>query len=263
MSFLNNFKNCTSDILKNIPRNYRVFFFDVDVEEMLVFFGFCMLPLIYSSQDSIFFCQLAFVLLFHELGHLSAMKYFKYKNLELRFKFIFAQAIGEKEETNPNEELLILLAGPIPGIALGYVLMLSSLYINIPEKNTIYFLLIVINGLHMLPIIPFDGGQLFRIMIFYREKDNLFFLIYSLIVLTVLQLIFSDFILFIFCFYLLTEFALGLFSQQQKDFFSLIRLSTCCSISDTRRVMYILVWLIFFLLGIVFYFNPLIRHVLL
>ena len=63
------------------------------------------------------------VLLIHELGHFLAMKHYDYQNLNIFFiPLIGAAASGQKSQISQKEEVIVLLAGPIPGIVLGTIL---------------------------------------------------------------------------------------------------------------------------------------------
>jgi len=62
------------------------------------------------------------IVIFHELGHFFAMKFFRYKDLGIFFiPLLGAYVSGSKREVSQKESSIILLAGPIPGIILGIV----------------------------------------------------------------------------------------------------------------------------------------------
>src|SRR5688572_20446150 len=62
------------------------------------------------------------IVLFHELGHFFAMKFFRYKDLGIFFiPLLGAYVSGTKREVSQKESAIILLAGPLPGIILGII----------------------------------------------------------------------------------------------------------------------------------------------
>src|SRR6267154_5633785 len=65
------------------------------------------------------------IVMFHELGHFFAMKYFRYSDLGIFFiPLLGAYVSGSKREVSQKQSAIILLAGPLPGIILGIILYL-------------------------------------------------------------------------------------------------------------------------------------------
>ncbi len=106
------------------------------------------------------------IVVFHEMGHFFAMKYYRYKDLGIFFiPLLGAYVSGSKREVSQKESAVILLAGPLPGIILGVVFYLlfqvnPSLHIAGVSFYSISLLLIVLNIINLLPVYPLDGGQL-------------------------------------------------------------------------------------------------------
>jgi Zn-dependent protease len=106
------------------------------------------------------------IVMFHELGHFFAMKFFRYKDLGIFFiPLLGAYVSGTKREVSQKESAIILLAGPLPGILLGIILYL--LYVSNPlleiagiSYYTISLSLIILNLINLIPVYPLDGGQL-------------------------------------------------------------------------------------------------------
>ncbi|NOT52052.1 MAG: hypothetical protein HOP10_12335 [Chitinophagaceae bacterium] len=106
------------------------------------------------------------VVLFHELGHFFAMKFFRYKDLGIFFiPLLGAYVSGSKRDVSQKESAIILLAGPLPGIILGIILYL--LYQNDPTLaigdisfGDVALLLVFLNLINLFPVYPLDGGQL-------------------------------------------------------------------------------------------------------
>ncbi|MCY7311872.1 MAG: hypothetical protein LH619_13935, partial [Chitinophagaceae bacterium] len=74
------------------------------------------------------------VIMIHELGHFFAMKFFRYKDLGIFFiPLLGAYVSGSKREVSQKESAIILLAGPLPGIAIGIAFFF--LYKNNPDLS--------------------------------------------------------------------------------------------------------------------------------
>jgi Zn-dependent protease len=109
------------------------------------------------------------VLLFHELGHALAMRAFGYQDLQILFiPFLGAVAAGRKRDTRPHEEILVLLAGPVPGIAVGTALLLSGRAESGTWLANAAYMMLFLNYMNLLPIVPLDGGRILNIILFDR-----------------------------------------------------------------------------------------------
>lgn len=116
------------------------------------------------------------IVIFHELGHFFAMKFFKYKDLGIFFiPLLGAYVSGTKRDVSQKESAIILLAGPLPGIILGIFIYL--LYENNPQLEfagisfyTISLILIFLNIINLIPVYPLDGGQLLN-RVFMDEES--------------------------------------------------------------------------------------------
>lgn len=111
----------------------------------------------FFSQQWVLLLVLTGVVLFHELGHFLAMKFYNYQDLGIFFvPLIGAYASGKKHEVSQLQSAIILLAGPVPGIIVGIILFkidpVSFYYIS--------WLLVFLNLFNLLPVYPLDGGQL-------------------------------------------------------------------------------------------------------
>ena len=106
------------------------------------------------------------IVVFHEMGHFLAMKAFRYKDLGIFFiPLLGAYVSGTKREVSQRESAIILLAGPLPGILIGF--LFYSFYLKDTSMEfagisfyTIAVSLIFLNLINLLPVYPLDGGQL-------------------------------------------------------------------------------------------------------
>lgn len=108
------------------------------------------------------------VLLVHELGHAVAMRGFGYSDVRIFFIPMFgAAASGRRLGVARWKQALVLLLGPLPGILAGLALG----FVGVTDwANTLALMLIVVNALNLLPIEPLDGGQLFSVLLYSRNR---------------------------------------------------------------------------------------------
>ncbi len=115
---------------------------------------------------------LSAALLFHELGHLTAMRLFGSRDTSLLFIPMFGGAAVQNDRTlvKPWQEVIILLAGPLPGIIIG--LALAAYAIVAPGSPAIVVTtaatLLLLNAFNLLPVMPLDGGQLLNVALLAR-----------------------------------------------------------------------------------------------
>lgn len=113
------------------------------------------------------------VLILHEGGHLFGMWLFGYRDLRVFFVPFFGAATSGRKETAPAwQEAVVLVLGPVPGIAVGYALASSDLITRSPEVFDLALALVWVNALNLLPLFPLDGGRLFQAL-FMARRPNL------------------------------------------------------------------------------------------
>ena len=128
---------------------------------------------------------LAGIILIHEMGHYLAMKVFNYKDLSVFFvPLIGAYASGTKDQVSQKQKVIILLAGPVPGIIIGILLFYLGMYYNIGLLLKTANIFIFLNLFNLVPVYPLDGGQLLKTMFFSRNNIfQMFFMILSILLL--------------------------------------------------------------------------------
>jgi Zn-dependent protease len=111
------------------------------------------------------------VLLFHEAGHWVAMRIFRYRNLRMFFIPLFGAAVTGRHWNVPGwKKGIVSLAGPLPGIALGSLLAVGALILETPWLNELAFMLLILNGFNLLPVLPLDGGHVLHATLFCRNR---------------------------------------------------------------------------------------------
>jgi stage IV sporulation protein FB len=164
---------------------------------------------------------LACVILIHELGHYVAMSIFKYKDLSIFFvPLVGAFASGSKERVSQRQDVIILLAGPVPGIIIGVILY----YFGLRDQSVFLIrtsnILIMINLFNLLPIMPLDGGRVIKSLFFESGQIiNMIFIILSIAVLVLISIISASYFLLIIPFFLIMQ--LSSQSQAKKVYQSL------------------------------------------
>ncbi len=131
------------------------------------------------------------VLLIHEFGHFFAMKAFNYSNVKLFvLPLLGAYVTGKKSLISQRQMSIVILAGPVPGIIIGFCLLLSTFYYpneRLEMLGNIFFLL---NLFNLLPFIPLDGGRLLEtLFINHNHTIRIIFTIITIIALAVLAII--------------------------------------------------------------------------
>jgi Zn-dependent protease len=111
------------------------------------------------------------ILLFHEAGHWLMMRIFKYRNVRMFFIPMFGAAVMGRHWNVPGwKKALVSLAGPLPGILAGLGLGIASIILHNAWMNKAALLLLLLNGMNLLPIFPMDGGHVLQDTIFCRNR---------------------------------------------------------------------------------------------
>jgi stage IV sporulation protein FB len=108
------------------------------------------------------------VLFLHEMGHLIAMKSFGYKDVGMMFiPLVGAVVTGRKDNLNQLEKVIVVLAGPIPGILLG-IGLIEAYQMGFAEERFMLMgaIFILLNAMNLLPIDPLDGGRFVESLFF-------------------------------------------------------------------------------------------------
>ncbi len=136
------------------------------------------------------------ILFFHELGHFTTMKIYKYRNTSIFFLPFFGAAVsGKKDDATLTQQVIVLLSGAVPGIALGLFLTLiipHRLY-AIPNSSLMVNWLIGINCLNLLPVFPLDGGKIINLLLFSTHPyGEVIFKIFTIILLAIASILLKE-----------------------------------------------------------------------
>ncbi|MGL5892259.1 MAG: hypothetical protein ACRC3B_20370 [Bacteroidia bacterium] len=116
------------------------------------------------SQSWMLATGVTIIFLLHELGHLVAMRIFGYTGLNMVFiPLLAAYVSGKRNRSIQSQEVIVSLAGPVPGLLLASVLLL--LPGPLPGYvQSLIFIAIFINALNLLPFQPLDGGRIINML---------------------------------------------------------------------------------------------------
>jgi hypothetical protein len=109
----------------------------------------------------------------HEFGHYLAMRAFGYRNVDVFFiPFFGGVTTGSKDDATPLQQLVVYLAGPVPGLIAGLAYMLfvpandAAVFVWLREAA---WLSVIVNALNLLPLVPLDGGRIVELFVFARR----------------------------------------------------------------------------------------------
>jgi Zn-dependent protease len=105
----------------------------------------------------------------HEFGHWLAMKVFGYRGMGRFFlPFIGPIERGRKLHASPWQQIIVILAGPVPGLMAGLALLTAGFFLpQIPPwLLDLGGLAVVLNAFHLLPFLPLDGGKIVDLLVF-------------------------------------------------------------------------------------------------
>jgi len=109
---------------------------------------------------------LVVVLLVHEFGHAIAMRAFGWKDLSMFFiPFLGAIVTGRPSEVPAWKQVVVLFAGPLPGLIAGIVLLAGLGHGNVSYAGArgiwldVGLIAVSVNLFNLLPITPLDGGD--------------------------------------------------------------------------------------------------------
>jgi len=158
----------------------------------------------FAGWSLLYSWQFAFVLIgtivFHEYGHLRAMRYagMKTKGMYL-IPFVGGVAIGERAKTQ-WQEVYISMMGPVFGLFMSVLFYLAYL---LTENNFIGLtasISALINIFNLLPIYPLDGGHVLKAMVFSKKNRWAFI---GLIAFSIASfMLFSQLGLYFLCFFI-------------------------------------------------------------
>lgn len=169
-----------------------------------------------GSFDLISVALIVVVVLVHELGHYAAMRAFGYTDVRILFiPLLGAVTSGKPAKVAPWKRAVVLLAGPVPGLLLGWLLVLGGALAGADFEgrwSELVGMLLFINALNLLPVMPLDGGRLLGMAVFARHpRLEVAFAVVTASALGLLAAISGDWVVVAFA----ALFAYGAFSRRR------------------------------------------------
>ncbi len=126
--------------------------------------AFLLLGLLATSSSSkvgiVDLLGIVLILFVHESGHYLSMRWLGYRNVQMFFIPFFGAAVSGYSTPMPIfHQAFVILAGPIPGIFIGFLCLAFYLTSgnDMWQKMANWFILL--NGLNLIPWYPLDGGR--------------------------------------------------------------------------------------------------------
>lgn len=166
------------------------------VRKSLISLGiYAVLFLFIFKTEPVYIAAVLLVLLIHEFGHFFAMKAFNYSNVKLFIiPLLGAYVSGQKSTVSQRQMSIIVLAGPVPGIIIGFLLViLSSFYPN-EKLLMLAHIFIGLNFFNLLPFMPLDGGRLLEtLFINHNHTLRIIFTSVSILCLILISILLGSF----------------------------------------------------------------------
>lgn len=144
------------------------------------------------------FGMVMFIIIIHELGHLSASRVFKWNFDKIAiYPFGGCCKFDEKVNRPMKEELIILISGPLFQIILFFIIVLLNNKGIIGDRNfsifkTYHYTLLFFN---LLPIYPLDGGRILNLVLQYMfpfKKANKLIITLSFFIVLIMMLFYKN-----------------------------------------------------------------------
>ena len=152
-------------IIKKIMTIFNLIYSDPKINGNFIIAAFSfiislILPL-FLGFDFFHIMCIQVILLFHEMGHYYAMKYFKFNDIKIIFYPLMAFTKTTSTMDSRFNKIVVSLAGPLPGILIGSLFLLFENYL--PDK-WLFFIkaLVYINTFNLIPVALLDGGNIFE-----------------------------------------------------------------------------------------------------
>lgn len=131
---------------------------------------YALLFYFFFDQNITYIATILLVIIIHEMGHFLAMRIFNYSNVKIFIvPLLGAFTSGKKQQVSQTQLSTIILAGPIPGIIIGCVLLWIKQGEENETLNMLAYTFLFLNVLNLLPFFPLDGGRLMETLFF---RDN-------------------------------------------------------------------------------------------
>ena len=130
-----------------------------------------------SGVEGAFFKTLPLVflfifVLFHELGHALAAKYFKINTKDITLYPFGGIARISQSPNNCWEDLVISFAGPLANFLIAALLLLIDIIIPVSFLKLLILINIAMGVFNLIPIYPMDGGRILNAILSTVVNEN-------------------------------------------------------------------------------------------
>jgi stage IV sporulation protein FB len=162
---------------------------NVIIRSLISLFIYALLFYVMFNGDIIYIASILLVIIVHELGHLVFMRLFDYGNLKIFIVPILGALVnGKKQIISQSKLVIILLAGPVPGILIGTILYFLNRELQNDTIKMLSLSFLFINLLNCLPFYPLDGGRLMEVL--FSKQGYYLRLIFGVLSIIVLAFMF-------------------------------------------------------------------------
>ena len=172
------------------------------------------------DQDITYIAALLVVLMLHEMGHFFAMKFFNYTNVKLFvLPLLGAFVTGKKTVISQRQMSVVILAGPLPGIIIGFCLLMTNIYYPNPRIEMLGNIFFILNLFNLLPFAPLDGGKLLETLFIHQNYViGLVFTIISIIIITLLAILSQSIVLLVIPAFMVFELIMKIKNQKIREY---------------------------------------------
>ena len=184
----------------------------------LAIYGFLFLFIF--KTEPIYIAAVLLVLLIHEFGHFFAMKAFNYNNVKLFvLPLLGAYVTGKKSVISQRQMVVVVLAGPVPGIIVGLaLLMYTDSYPN-ERLDMLGKIFLGLNFFNLLPFMPLDGGRLLEtLFINHNHALRVVFTSISILVLLLFAVLFKSLFFLIIPISMIFDLIMEIKNQKIRDY---------------------------------------------
>lgn len=174
------------------------------------------------NGDIAYIAAVLVVLLIHEFGHFFAMKAFNYTNVKLFvLPLLGAYVTGKKSLISQRQMTIVILAGPIPGMIIGFCLLISTLYYPNERLEMLGNIFFVLNLFNLLPFVPLDGGRLLEaLFINHNHTIRVVFTIISIAAMAILAIVTKSIIFLIIPVSMVFDLIMEMKNQKIREYLS-------------------------------------------
>jgi len=190
--------NIRNRLIRTLKINYEEWIFIKAILIMIMSFIISLIIPIAIGLNRFVIVSIMITLLVHELGHYFSMRYYKCENIKIIFFGLVAITQTDSIIESRFKRIVISLAGPLPGIILGLILMFTS--DNESRLNSFAKIMVLINAVNLIPISMLDGGNIFEnlFVLKHYRATGIFSILSGLFILTYCVLT-KDFSVIVFC----------------------------------------------------------------